>query len=97
MQEDLPKITLVCKTNPQTAEIHEFFFNGERFVALITHPEKHYAYVVPYSDEFVIEGQRVDAWSAAMIGRKGKFVTFGHIMQPNAQDQTAGELPVREA
>jgi hypothetical protein len=88
------KITLVCDMAPKTGEIYQFFLDGNTFVALITHPEKRYAYVVPYSDDFIIEGPRAEAWANAVRESKGQFVTF--IVEPNAKDQPAGALPFRQ-
>ena len=68
---------------PKTGEIHEFSVYGQRFAALITHPEKQYAYIVPYSDEFIIEGSRAEAWANALRESKGQFITF--IVAPNAK------------
>jgi hypothetical protein len=81
-------LTFVCKIRPKTGEIHSLSVGGEMFAALITHPVKQYAYIVPYSDDFIIEGPRAEAWANAVRQSKGQFVTF--IVAPDAQDQTAG-------
>ena len=81
-------LTFVCKIHPKTGEIHDFSVDGKRFAALITHPEKQYAYIVPYSDDFIVEGPRAEAWANAVRESKGQFVTF--IVAPNVNDQTAG-------
>jgi hypothetical protein len=95
MSDDLAKITLVCDMAPKTGGLHQFFLDGNKFVALITHPEKRYAYIVPYSDDFIVEGLRAEAWANAVRESKGQFVTF--IVEPNAKDQTAGEDDARQA
>jgi hypothetical protein len=85
----------VCKIRPKTGEIHSFSVEGKIFAALITHPEKRYAYVVPYSDDFITEGTRLDAWCNAVRESKGQFITF--IVAPNAKITGPGEDHAKQA
>jgi hypothetical protein len=75
-------LTFVCKTHPKTGEIHSLSVEGKMFAALITHPVKKYAYIVPYSDDFIIEGPRAEVWANAVRESKGQFITF--VVAPNS-------------